>query len=191
MTNKWPKSFGKDCTEWPPHSEAELSHVTETDWQTPRTLVTIVCISYIWCCQKVITIFSATACIHGKFTYFTLTYMHKQSIIRDGTKDSCPQFQSWTWCQMLNQDSRFRNLLLPVNIRPSRLILEIFAGDTQTHRQTDRLTTCTVTIVVHELITKYGRTSYWSVAKIDPVRANSVVVSTRFNAVLYSASLYT
>jgi len=33
--------------------------------------------------------------------------------------------------------------------------------------------------------------TYWSVAKIDPVRANSVVVSTRFNAVLYSKSLYT
>jgi len=42
----------------------------------------------------------------------------------------------------------------------------------------------------HQKLELVKRT-YWSVAKMDPVRANSVVVSTRSNAALYSESLYT
>jgi len=41
-----PKWVGKGCTEWPPHSETELSHMT--DRQTPHTL-SILCISCIGC----------------------------------------------------------------------------------------------------------------------------------------------
>jgi len=48
MTRRRPKW---DCTEWLLHSEAQLSGVTDrqTDRQTQRTSVTIVCISCIRC----------------------------------------------------------------------------------------------------------------------------------------------
>jgi len=56
--NKWPKWFDKGCTKWPrtisqvssPLSVRDYSvHSWQTDWQTPRTSVTIVSISCISC----------------------------------------------------------------------------------------------------------------------------------------------